>query len=162
MPATLHGDVAGRGIADHARVGVDAGSGRGPFSCCLAGLEPRLAIDICYEDFAMRASLKLTTVAAVALFSTVGCRVINHEETTGQYVDDTTISARAKAALIKDNNVKSSDFSIEVYQGNVTLTGVARTPTEAKLAVEDIRAVDGVKSLKNDVRIADADTAVPK
>ena len=110
----------------------------------------------------MRASLKLTTVAAVALFSTVGCRVINHEETTGQYVDDTTISARAKAALIKDNNVKSSDFSIEVYQGNVTLTGVARTPTEAKLAEEDIRAVDGVKSLKNDVRIADADTAVPK
>jgi osmotically-inducible protein OsmY len=52
--------------------------------------------------------------------------------------------------------------TIEVYQGNVTLTGVARTPTEAKLAVEDIRAVDGVKSLKNDVRIANADTAVPK
>jgi osmotically-inducible protein OsmY len=110
----------------------------------------------------MRASVKLTTVAVVALFSTVGCRIINHEETTGQYVDDTTISARAKAALIKDNNVKSSDFSIEVYQGNVTLTGVAKTPTEAKLAEQDIRAVDGVKSLKNDVRIADADTAVPK
>ena len=110
----------------------------------------------------MRASLKLTTVAAVALFSTVGCRIVNHDETTGQYVDDTTISARAKAALIKDNNVKSNDFSIEVYQGNVTLTGVARTPTEAKLAEEDIRAVDGVKSLKSDVRIADADTAVTK
>ncbi len=110
----------------------------------------------------MRASLKLSTVAAVALFSTVGCRIINHEETTGQYVDDTTISARAKAALIKDNNVKSSDFSIEVYQGNVTLTGVAKTPTEAKLAEEDIRAVDGVKSLKNDVRIAEANTAVQK
>ena len=110
----------------------------------------------------MRASLKLTTVAAAALFSTVGCRIMNHEETTGQYVDDTTISARAKAALIKDNNVKSSDFSIEVYQGNVTLTGVAKTPTEVKLAEQDIRAVDGVKSLKNDVRIADADTAVQK
>jgi hyperosmotically inducible periplasmic protein len=110
----------------------------------------------------MRASLKLATVAAVALFSTVGCRIINHEETTGQYVDDTTISARAKAALIKDNNVKSSDFSIEVYEGNVTLTGVARTPTEVKLAEEDIRAIDGVKSLKNDVRIADAYTAVSK
>jgi hyperosmotically inducible periplasmic protein len=110
----------------------------------------------------MRASLKLSTVAAVALFSTVGCRVINHEETTGQYVDDTTISARAKAALIKDNNVKSSDFSIEVYQGNVTLTGVAQSLTEVKLAEEDIRAIDGVKSLKNDVRIADAETSVSK
>ena len=107
-------------------------------------------------------SLKLTTVAAVALFSAVGCRVLHHEETAGQYVDDTTISARAKAALIKDNNVRSGDFSIEVYQGNVTLTGVARTPTELKLAEEDIRSVEGVKSLKNDVRIADAETAVPK
>jgi hyperosmotically inducible periplasmic protein len=110
----------------------------------------------------MRALLKFSTVATVALLSTVGCRVIHNEETTGQYVDDTTISARAKAALIKDNNVRSSDFSIEVYQGNVTLTGVARSPTEAKLAEEDIRAIGGVKSLKNDVRIADAETAVPK
>jgi len=110
----------------------------------------------------MRASIKLSTVAAVALFSTVGCRVMNHEETTGQYVDDSTISARAKAALIKDNNVKSSDFSIEVYQGNVTLTGVAQSLTEVKLAEEDIRAIDGVKSLKNDVRIADAETSVSK
>ena len=110
----------------------------------------------------MRASLRFTSVAAVALFSTVGCTVMHHQETAGQYVDDTTISARAKAALIKDNNVRSSDFSIEVYQGNVTLTGVATSPTEAKLAEQDIRAIQGVKSVKNDVRIADAGTAVPK
>jgi osmotically-inducible protein OsmY len=110
----------------------------------------------------MRASLRFTTVAAVALFSMVGCRVMHHQETAGQYVDDTTISARAQAALIKDNNVRSSDFSIEVYQGNVTLTGVATSSTEAKLAEQDIRAIEGVKSVKNDVRIADAATAVPK
>ena len=110
----------------------------------------------------MRACLKFSTVAAVTLFSTVGCRVMNHDETTGQSVDDSTLSAQAKAALVKDNNVKSNDFSIEVYQGNVTLTGVATTPTEAKLAEADIRAIEGVKSVKNDVRIADAGTAVPK
>jgi len=110
----------------------------------------------------MRPSIRFTTVAAVALLSTVGCRVIHHQETAGQYVDDTTISARAKAALIKDSNVRSSDFSIEVYQGNVTLTGVATSPTEAKLAEQDIRSIEGVKSVKNDVRIADAATAVPK
>jgi hyperosmotically inducible periplasmic protein len=115
----------------------------------------------------MRPSMKLSAlrfpaVAAAALLATVGCRVMNHEETAGQYVDDSTLSARAKAALIKDNNVKSSDFSIEVYQGNVTLTGVAQTPTESKLAEQDIRAIDGVKSVKNDVRIANASDAVSK
>lgn len=102
----------------------------------------------------MHFAMKFSSVAAIALLSTVGCRVMHHQETAGQYVDDTTLSARAKAALIKDKNVKSSDFSIEVYQGNVTLTGVASTPAEAKLAEEDIRAVDGVKSVKNDVRVA--------
>jgi osmotically-inducible protein OsmY len=110
----------------------------------------------------MRFFLKFSSVAAVAVLSTVGCQVMHHEETAGQYVDDTTLNARAKAALVKDSNVKSSDFSIEVYQGNVTLTGVAQTPTEAKLAVEDIRSVDGIKSVKNDVRIASSDTAVSK
>jgi osmotically-inducible protein OsmY len=87
---------------------------------------------------------------------------MHHEESAGDYVDDTTISARAKAALIKDSNVRSTDFSIEVYEGNVTLTGVARTETESRLAADDIRSIQGVKSVKNDVRIASVETAVPK
>ena len=99
---------------------------------------------------------KFSTVAAIALLGATGCRVMHHEETTGQYVDDTTLSARAKAALIKDKDVNSSDFSIEVYQGNVTLTGVAQSPIEAKRAEQDIRAIDGVKSVKNDVHVASA------
>ncbi len=110
----------------------------------------------------MRSFMKFSTVAAVAVLTTAGCRVMHHEETAGQYVDDTTLSARAKAALIKDKNVKSSDFSVEVYQGHVTLTGVAQTPTERKQAEEDIRSIEGVKSVKNDVRVASSEAAVPK
>jgi hyperosmotically inducible periplasmic protein len=110
----------------------------------------------------MRSFTRFATPAAVALLATTGCQVMHHEETTGQYVDDTTLSARAKAALIKDKNVNASDFSIQVYQGTVTLTGVAQTPAEAKRAETDIRQIDGVKSVKNDVRVAEADGAVPK
>jgi hyperosmotically inducible periplasmic protein len=110
----------------------------------------------------MRSFTKFSTIAAVALLGICGCTVMHHEETAGQYVDDTTLNARAKAVLIKDKNVNSSDFSVQVYQGHVTLTGVTKTPTEAKLAEEDIRSIPGVKSVKNDVRIAQADTAVPR
>jgi hyperosmotically inducible protein len=106
----------------------------------------------------MPSTLKLSTVAAVVLLATTGCKVLHHEETAGQYVDDTTLKARAKAALIKDKEVRSSDFGIEVYQGNVTLTGVAKNPQEAKRAERDIRGIPGVKSVKNDVRIAQTDT----
>ncbi|MDB6047129.1 MAG: transporter [Gammaproteobacteria bacterium] len=110
----------------------------------------------------MRSFTKFSTVAAIALFSVAGCSVMHHKETAGQYVDDTTLTARAKAALIKDKNVSASDFSVQTYQGHVTLTGVAKTPTEAKLAAEDIRAIPGVKSVKNDVRIASADNSNPR
>ena len=107
----------------------------------------------------MRSFMKFSTVAAIAVLSTAGCRVMHHQETAGQYVDDTTLSARAKAALIKDKAVKSSDFSVQVYQGNVTLTGVTSSPAEAKRAEADIKAIDGVKSVKNDVRIAETNPA---
>jgi hyperosmotically inducible periplasmic protein len=110
----------------------------------------------------MRSFTKFLTVAALALFSVAGCTVMHHQETAGQYVDDTTLTARAKAALVKDKNVAASDFSIQVYQGHVTLTGVAKTPTEAQLAANDIRAIEGVKSVKNDVRIASADNSNPR
>lgn len=110
----------------------------------------------------MRGFTKVSTLAAIALFTTAGCRVMHHQETAGQYVDDTTLTARAKAALIKDSNVKSSDFSVQVYQGNVTLTGVASSPAEAKRAEADIRAIDGVKSVKNDVRVAEVNSSVSK
>jgi osmotically-inducible protein OsmY len=108
----------------------------------------------------MRSFTNFFTVTAGALLTAAGCQVMHHEETAGQYVDDTTLNARAQAALVKDKDVKSSDFSIQVYQGNVTLTGVTKTPAEAKRAEQDIRAIDGVKSVKNDVRIAQANGAV--
>jgi hyperosmotically inducible protein len=103
----------------------------------------------------MCAFRKLSAVAVVALLAATGCQVMHHEETAGQYIDDATLSARAQAALVQDKNVKSADFSLEVNQGNVTLTGVAKSPAEAKQAEQDIRAIDGVKSVKSDVLIAD-------
>ena len=102
---------------------------------------------------------KFSVVTAIALLATTGCRVMHHQETTGQYVDDTTLKARAKAALIKDKDVSASDFNVDVYQGKVTLTGVAKNPQEAKRAERDIRNIEGVKSVENDVRIASADNA---
>lgn len=104
--------------------------------------------------------LSIPTAAATTLLLVLsGCKVFHHEETAGQYVDDTTLKARAKAALIKDKEVSSSDFSVEVYQGHVTLTGVAKSSHESKKAEEDIRKVDGVKSVENDVRIAQAESS---
>ena len=109
----------------------------------------------------MRSSMKIVTVAAVTLLAT-GCNVMKGKETAGQGVDDATIATRAKAALVKDDTVSAGDFNIDVYKGNVTLTGVAKNPDEVKRAIDDIKRVPGVVSVKNAARVATADRGTNK
>src|ERR1700704_5097637 len=104
----------------------------------------------------MHSSMKIVALTAVTLLAT-GCNLMKGKETTGQYVDDATLSTRAKAALVKDSTVSAADFNIDVYKGNVTLTGVAKTPDEVKRAIDDIKRVQGVVSVKNATRVATAD-----
>src|SRR5437879_11678056 len=108
----------------------------------------------------MRSSMKLAAVTAVTLLA--GCNVMKGKETAGQGGDDATIATRAKAALVKDDTVSASDFNIDVYKGNVTLTGVAKNPSEVSRAIDDIKRVPGVVSVKNATRVATADRGETK
>jgi hyperosmotically inducible protein len=108
------------------------------------------------REFTMRNSMKLVALAAATLLAS-GCNLMKGKETTGQYVDDATLSTRAKAALVKDSTVSSSDFNIDVYKGDVTLSGVAKTASEVNRAIDDIKGVPGVKSVKNATRLATTD-----
>jgi len=42
------------------------------------------------------------------------------------------------------------------------LTGVASSPAEARRAEMDIKAIEGVKSVKNDVRVAETNPATTR
>ena len=104
----------------------------------------------------MQSSMKIVTLTAIAVLA-AGCNLMKGKETTGQYVDDATLATRAKAALVKDKTVSASDFNIDVYKGNVTLTGVAKNQEEVNRAIDDIKHVPGVASVKNATRLATAD-----
>jgi osmotically-inducible protein OsmY len=58
---------------------------------------------------------------------------------------------------VKDSTVSATDFNIDVYKGNVTLTGVAKDASEVNRAIDDIKRVPGVVSVKNATRVASAD-----
>ncbi len=103
----------------------------------------------------MHSSMKIVALTAVTLLAT-GCNLMKGKETAGQYVDDATIATRAKAALVKDSTVSASDFNVDVYKGNVTLTGVAKNAEEVARAIDDIKRVQGVASVKNATRLATA------
>ena len=67
--------------------------------------------------------------------------------------------ARAKAALPNDKEVNSSDFTVEVYQGRVTVSGVAKNAQESKRVEDDIRTIPDVKSVENHARLAEAESS---
>jgi hyperosmotically inducible periplasmic protein len=104
----------------------------------------------------MHTSIRILAITAIAILAT-GCNALKGKETAGQSFDDATVAARAKTALVKDSSVSATDFNIDVYKGDVTLSGVAKTRDEVARAIEDIKAVPGVKSVKNATRLASSD-----
>jgi hyperosmotically inducible protein len=70
-------------------------------------------------------------------------------DTAIQVAGDTAIAARVKAALVAEKNVKSTDVSVDAFQGRVILRGTVPDAEQIALAARVARAVDGVKSVDN-------------
>jgi osmotically-inducible protein OsmY len=90
--------------------------------------------------------------AAVA-FTMVGCASSGSKESTGEYVDDAVITAKVKASIFNEPNLKASEINVETYKGDVQLSGFVAQPADAQRAAEVARGVKGVASVKNDIRV---------
>ncbi len=90
---------------------------------------------------------------AVSLTSVVGCSSTSKQEGTGQYIDDSVITAKVKAALIDDPTTKAIEINVETFKGVVQLTGFVSSQAAANRAVELANRVSGVTSVKNDMRL---------
>ena len=89
---------------------------------------------------------------AFALLSAAGCASTPKHEGTGEYVDDTVITAKVKAAILNEPTLKSAEINVETFKGSVQLSGFVTSRDEMNKAVEVTRSVNGVKSVKNDMR----------
>lgn len=90
---------------------------------------------------------------AFALTAMVGCAATSKQEGTGQYVDDSVITAKVKALIFDDPALKVAEINVETFKGVVQLSGFVSSQAAANKAVEVARSVAGVKSVKNDMRI---------
>ena len=73
------------------------------------------------------------------------------KETPREYVDDSVITTKVKAAVFEEGSLKSAEINVETYKGIVQLTGFVRSRTDINKAVEVARRVKGVVSVKNDM-----------
>jgi hyperosmotically inducible protein len=90
---------------------------------------------------------------AVMLATIMGCAATPTTESTGEYVDDAVITTKVKAAILDQPSLKSSEISVETYKGTVYLRGVVASQATINEAVGVARSVDGVTSVKNDMRV---------
>lgn len=92
-------------------------------------------------------------LAAAALATIVGCAATPQKSSTGEYIDDTLITTKVKAAVLNEPTLKSAEINVETFKGVVQLSGfVASTADQAK-ATEVAKSVKGVSSVKNDTRL---------
>jgi osmotically-inducible protein OsmY len=91
----------------------------------------------------------LAVLMLVATFA--GCASTRTHESTGQYVDDSTITTKVKALLAEDDFLKSFQISVETYKGTVQLSGFVNSENAVKKAGEITRSVKGVMSVKNNL-----------
>ncbi|WP_025917274.1 BON domain-containing protein [Herminiimonas sp. CN] len=94
-----------------------------------------------------------TLIAALMLTTVVGCASTNKQESTGQYVDDTVITTAVKAAIFNEPTLKVAEINVETFKGAVQLSGFVRSQDDIATAINVARGVNGVKSVKNDMRL---------
>lgn len=94
-----------------------------------------------------------TLLMAFALLALVGCSVASGQKSAGEFVDDSVITTRIKAAFIEDPELKVTEIQVETFKGVVQLSGFVRSNAMAQRAVAVARGVNGVKSVKNDMRL---------
>ena len=92
-------------------------------------------------------------VGAAALAVTMGCASTAKQEGTGEYVDDTVITTKVKAAILNEPTLKSAEVNVETFKGVVQLSGFVSSKDAENKAVVVARAVAGVKSVKDDMRV---------
>jgi len=97
---------------------------------------------------------KWAALAGILLMATaLGCASTAKQEGTGEYVDDTVITGKVKAAIFNEPTLKSAEINVETFKGVVQLSGFVTSAAAESTAVAVAGKVGGVKSVKNDMRL---------
>jgi len=90
---------------------------------------------------------------AVLIVSFFGCAPTAERESTGEYVDDTVITTKVKAAIFQEETLKTLQINVETFKSVVQLSGFVGTVENANKAGEIARTINGVTSVKNDLLV---------
>lgn len=87
-----------------------------------------------------------------------GKKIDSSMNKVGNFMDDSSITAKVKAALVDDKNIKSTDISVKTEKKVVTLSGFVESQAQAEQAVATAKKVEGVSSVSDKLHVRDAKT----
>lgn len=88
-------------------------------------------------------------ISLLLVISVAGCAGGKTHESTGEYIDDSTITTKVKASILGTPKLRSHQISVETFKGVVQLSGFVDSSEAATRAVEVARKVKGVKMVNN-------------
>jgi len=94
-----------------------------------------------------------TAVLLAFFIFLAGCASTSKEASTGEYIDDSVITTKVKAAFVEDDDLKASEINVETFKGVVQLSGFVANANHVSKATKVARETAGVKSVKNDIRV---------
>jgi len=88
--------------------------------------------------------------------TSTGEKIDSSMNKVGNFMDDSAITAKVKAALVDDKNIKSTDISVKTEGSVVTLSGFVESQTQAEQAVAVTKGVEGVTSVSDKLHVRDS------
>jgi hyperosmotically inducible protein len=74
-------------------------------------------------------------------------------ESAGEYIDDSVLTAKVKTALIESPDTKAHQINVETDHGVVQLSGFVDNAAAKTAATNVAKSVTGVKSVKNELSV---------
>lgn len=87
------------------------------------------------------------------MIAAAGCASTKTSESTGEFIDDSAITANVKAALLADKETPGMSIQVETFKGRVQLSGFVNNEEQVKRAAEVAGRMKGVKQVINNITV---------
>lgn len=103
-----------------------------------------------------------TTDKVESTANSAGQKIDSSMNKVGNFMDDSAITAKVKAALVDNESIKSTDISVKTEKAVVTLSGFVESQAQAEAAVNAAKKVEGVSSVSDKLHVRDSKSSSVK
>jgi osmotically-inducible protein OsmY len=94
-----------------------------------------------------------TGIIVVLFLSMLGCASTSTTESTGEYIDDSVITTKVKAAIFNEPTLKSTEINVKTFKGIVQLSGFVSSQADISRAMEVAKTIVGAKFVRNSLYV---------